>query len=627
KVLAKGTISVQDGEIQAILGRLGLLPAGTAPSTPATASATSTGSAPASAASTGSTPASTAPTGSTPASAASAGPASAGPAPASAAPAGSAPASRPSLAPADPSAYLRQKGTFEEKLEELKSDLRNGLDPNGNIYARGHEQPLVIFALRENNEELLSLLVEKGADLNRPYREYDYPPVSPLYHYLERFGGEKLKEGIIRTLIKGGADLNWSSGKQSVLKAMLGAPLPLLGLYLDHKPSLKGFPSVALDFLKSGGKNRGPQHAALFRKLLELGADPNPQGLREPLIMAAWEYGPEYAEALADFGAAKGTDQHGDPLIFGAIGDGNPGLLGLLLGHGADPNAQNHSGHTALEEAIDESGPDPALARILLGHGADPNLKGSKSQELPIFAALEADHPLPLVKEMLEHGADPSLTNEDGENALQAALGNDECPADLLRLLIERCAGQGQVNGLLHLALVNSGCPPEIVSLLLGRGADANSTAGDGTPALMLAFDRDEVDPALISMLLGRGARADAADSDGKTALMAAAGNPGCKGEVFRLLLSNGAKAGALTSDGKDALLYAFRAENPDAVAALLGAGASPQAALSGTTTVRHGKGKEATKETLTWREYFSRAGDQDPPARRQIRDLLKDAH
>ncbi len=553
-----------------------------------------------------------------------------GPAPAASPAAEEVPA-RLSLAPRDPAEYLKQKGTFAEKLEELKADLRQGLDPNGDIYARGQQQPLVIFALRENDAGLLELLIAKGANLNRPYREYDYPPVSPLYWYLEHFRSDHLNIAMVKLLIEGGADPNWGGGqKTSVLRAMLQAPLPILDYYLSQSPDLKGYPEAARSFLSRRSREADAGHLEIFKKLLARGADPNLAGKREPLIFDAFACGPDYARAVADAGAdLKLTDDRGDALVFKALDSGQPELLAIFLDHGVDLTVENHLQKTLLELALDDHADNPDLTRILLDHGADPNHMGSDSTTCPLFTALVADEPVPLVRELLSHGARIDVKNEDELDPLQWALDDGPCSPELIGLLRDHGKGSdfsGSYGaGLLYLALGNEHCPKETVQLLLEGGADPNLVVGDGVTPFLNLFHRPAVEPALLELLLDRGARAATADAAGRTALMmAASGCRECRREVYEKLLSHGVPATARDKDGIDALIMAWRAVNPAAVEALVAGGADVAADLEHTTTVRQGRGREATRETISWREFYRRIGDGDKAGLRAIRDLLK---
>jgi ankyrin repeat protein len=66
------------------------------------------------------------------------------------------------------------------------------------------------------------------------------------------------------------------------------------------------------------------------------------------------------------------------------------GIVRMLLEHGADVNAQQHGGWTALHAAATHG--DLPLAELLLQHGADPGL-ASNDGKTPLDLATERDHP------------------------------------------------------------------------------------------------------------------------------------------------------------------------------------------------------------------------------------------
>jgi uncharacterized protein len=70
------------------------------------------------------------------------------------------------------------------------------------------------------------------------------------------------------------------------------------------------------------------------------------------------------------------------PLMIAAL-DGEADSVKLLLENGADPNAQNAAGATALMWAVD----DLAKVRLLLGAGADVNMKSKQGTTALIVAA------------------------------------------------------------------------------------------------------------------------------------------------------------------------------------------------------------------------------------------------
>ncbi len=108
-----------------------------------------------------------------------------------------------------------------------------------------------------------------------------------------------------------------------------------------------------------------------------------------------------------------------------------PGVVGLLLDKGADPNAQDNMGSTALVTAAGISRPDSA--ELLLNHGADVNLT-SRSGASPLGEAVSADsnETIRRLTVRLLLAAKPNLTIKN--KALGTAVRTGK--ADMVRILL-----------------------------------------------------------------------------------------------------------------------------------------------------------------------------------------------
>lgn len=106
--------------------------------------------------------------------------------------------------------------------------------------------------------------------------------------------------------------------------------------------------------------------------------DPNSRGLNSrPVLLAyVWRDSKARVEKLLAHGAdVNAQDADGDTALHGAAQTGNVEIMQMLLDKGANPNAQNHSGGTPLMWSA-VYGHDDA-ARLLLSRGADMSLKDS----------------------------------------------------------------------------------------------------------------------------------------------------------------------------------------------------------------------------------------------------------
>lgn len=122
------------------------------------------------------------------------------------------------------------------------------------------------------------------------------------------------------------------------------------------------------------------------------------------------------------------------PFIVSMLSYGTPGkavpasCVRAFLEAGADPNAADEDGATALMHAVWQQ--DPEVVRLLISVGADVNA-ADKDGNTALMAAVEDGNCLGIVKELLAAGADAGAKNADGDTALD--LCADEKAAGLLK--------------------------------------------------------------------------------------------------------------------------------------------------------------------------------------------------
>src|SRR5262249_54551956 len=136
------------------------------------------------------------------------------------------------------------------------------------------------------------------------------------------------------------------------------------------------------------------------------------------------------------------------PLMY-AILYGDADVVGRLLEAGADPNARNDVGATALIWAVD----DVEKSRLLLKSGADANAR-SDDGRTPLLSATMRVGSADVVQLLLDHGANPSIGAHSSRGPTtplrQAADLGDEA---VLRMLIGRGA---DLKGPGRLALISA---------------------------------------------------------------------------------------------------------------------------------------------------------------------------
>jgi ankyrin repeat protein len=152
---------------------------------------------------------------------------------------------------------------------------------------------------------------------------------------------------------------------------------------------------------------------------------------------------------------------------------------------------------------------------MLLAQGADVNAKDNRGQTALMKAAQGRWKHLEVVKLLVERGADINATDNEGNTAVTLA-GSSGQP-ETVRFLSAKGAriGSGDAVSLLATARTNAllsavaGRQVAEVKMLLDQGADANGRMKDGTPVLLTAaegYQADEIVPT-DAHVDGRGER------------------------------------------------------------------------------------------------------------------------
>jgi ankyrin repeat protein len=304
--------------------------------------------------------------------------------------------------------------------------------------------------------------------------------------------------------------------------------------------------------------------------------------------------GPGLAKALSDPAVLSVRDEAGNTPLIQAAFYLNAELLTLFLDKGADVNATNNAGVTALMKAVW----DLDKTRLLLEHHANVNAASNLGNTALIIACYEFGA-ASVIEELIAGGADIQRQNQFGGNAVTAAAEVGD--VEVLRILLNHGADPNSktriiesntdVSALMtaaqlgHLAFVNlllqRGADvnlttehgnalhfaafthrKEITKLLLARGVDVNTTGrrllsfrkDTGLTALMYEALNEQNDPTIVAWLIGRGADVNARASSGDTALGLARERGNTK--IVEALLAAGAKLDAPDSPANPAPLW-----------------------------------------------------------------------
>src|ERR1700688_4755153 len=154
------------------------------------------------------------------------------------------------------------------------------------------------------------------------------------------------------------------------------------------------------------------------------------------------------------------------PLMYAAV-VGSLDAMKFLIAKGADVNAQNEFGSTALIW----SATDLAKVRLLLGRGANVNT-ASKRGRTALFLAAMTDRSAETVRLLLAKGADPKVMDAFKNSLLNAAAaGND---TETIRMIIDIGVDVNAANALgLTPLIISAGDNgnTRAVKMLLAKGA------------------------------------------------------------------------------------------------------------------------------------------------------------
>lgn len=259
------------------------------------------------------------------------------------------------------------------------------------------------------------------------------------------------------------------------------------------------------------------------------------------------------------------------PLMYAAL-YASPATMRLVLDAGADVNATNANGSTALMWAV----ADPAKVQLLLDRRAAVDAK-TKDGTTALVAAAQHGR-VESMRLLLAHGASPKASPTEVAALLRADYALRDVPE---RRRVLAAAGIELTD---PAQLITGGIvvmtDMRTVNTLLALGADPNlerSVVRLSVPVLADAgFDGDI---ETMRTLLGRGADPNRAGKrGGVTPLMMAAAAARPSAEAVRLLLEKGADIAARDERGRNALDWALTQGETPVARLLRNAGASPAA-------------------------------------------------
>ncbi|KAK3267856.1 hypothetical protein CYMTET_23609, partial [Cymbomonas tetramitiformis] len=317
------------------------------------------------------------------------------------------------------------------------------------------------------------------------------------------------KEAAARALLEVGAGVNSGTGRRplhaaaekglvEMVRELVGKDAEVDAEDGEGRTALTvalafGQEAVARALLEAGagvnaGTGRRPFHAAAEKGMVEMvrelagkGAEVDAEdGEGRTALTVALAFGQEAAaRALLEAGAGVNAGTGQRPL-HGAAEGGMVEMLRELVDKGADVDAEDGEGHTALTVAL--AGGQEAAARALLEAGAGVNAGTGRR---PLHAAAERGT-VELVRELLEKSAEVDAEDREGRTALTVALAFGQEAA--ARALLEAGAGVNAGTGRRPLHAAAERGTVEMVRELAGKGAEVDAEDGEGRTALTVAL-------------------------------------------------------------------------------------------------------------------------------------------
>jgi ankyrin repeat protein len=279
---------------------------------------------------------------------------------------------------------------------------------------------------------------------------------------------------------------------------------------------------------------------------------------------AGWGGHLEIIRLLVESGADLENEDGPDKYRLVHYGSYNPKMLQICLDNGADINARDSRGRTALYWTGISGLLECAQMLVDAGADIDAEVEGWGSA---LYCAVKNNH-FDVVKLLLDQGARVDVKCANGMTCLHQAVLNSR--EDILKILLEHGSEVDALywKGSTPLRLA-SGFPGHLPSaeILLQHGADINHADDSGWTPLHVATAVGH--EALTKLYIEHGADIEAETSASITPLMLAAYGESRK--VMEILLAHGADPRKYDISGDTSLDYAIHKHRDDMILLLLG--------------------------------------------------------
>jgi ankyrin repeat protein len=289
-------------------------------------------------------------------------------------------------------------------VEEINPDMIKLLiDAGAELDANGDYPPPLEVAVEAGSLETVKALLQAGADPNG-HEDWELP--------LDTAVGEGYVE-IFDALRAAGAEVTDPAGLLvfSAGSSNLEMVRRVLPLYSGPKKLPALFGNASLDLLRDNSEADIAGAQTIMRELRAAGFTPVAGDFDEIMIMAASSWDTEALEIMLSYGASAN-----------AANDSGESCLILVTKAASVGNVIDNSELEAKDLFKHQDTHINNIVRLLLDHGADVNAKDSKGRTALMYAATSFN--VNVVRQLLKKGADPSLVDETGKNAEQQMLAS-----------------------------------------------------------------------------------------------------------------------------------------------------------------------------------------------------------
>ena len=428
------------------------------------------------------------------------------------------------------------------------------------------------FAINKGNSQLVSLLLQHGANVNikdktdntvvyLAVQKGNLSIVEQILNFhpeindgnnrnilnVAIYGNNTQYQAIIELLLNYGFSLNIEeeNNYNLLFAAVAKGYLNVVKILLDHctdinilhdpetpKASYNLSSQKAHTLLHCATKKK---HESVAELLINYGADVNikDQAGYPPIFYAIDTSDIKITKLLLNNGADIHGIQCKTQLLNIAVKKEYKEIVEILLQHGADVNAVDKHGRTALHFTVsgeddnnfirffydyddsEDSDVKTEIVKLLLKHGAHVDAKANNGI-MTLHAAVQRGH-VKVVDALLEHNANVNSRTTKGTTPLHVGVrkGNKAIITKLLDKgadINETLENRGTV---LHIATQNG--HKEIVKILLNYGAQVDSKMERNVRPLHIAAKKGHLD--IVKILLDHGADVNSTNEYGATAL------------------------------------------------------------------------------------------------------------